>query len=105
MLFRGVARDDPPDCSSYDSDGGAEPEGRSPTVMRDQPVEQRRCESAARSDASEDETVDESAFVDGNPTGDELVGGREHDGFADAEREADADQEQNGVRDGWGQQG
>jgi hypothetical protein len=73
VLVRGVSRGVPPDRTSYDAKYRAKPEGRTPSVLSDDPCEQWRGKATACSDTGKDQPIDKPPFFYRNPTGNELV--------------------------------
>ena len=73
MIFRCVASKDPPDRTCGKADGGAEPEGGTPSLLDDDPGKQRGREATARADSSKDESIYEAALLLGYPAGDKLI--------------------------------
>ena len=72
--------------------------------MEDEPCQQWRREAAACTYSSEDESIDNPAFVLRYPAGDELVSRRVNHSFAGAQREPNGDQQHHRLGDAGGYQ-
>ncbi len=77
-----------PYCSRDDSNDGAEPERRTPTILHDNCGNDRWGKAGSDTNSTEDDAVGFSAFADWKPTFDELTRCRIHCRFACAECKA-----------------
>src|SRR5258705_3479203 len=105
MFFGSVPRGAPPDRTCDKADEGTKPEGCTPSLVSDEPCEQRRRKAASGSNPGEDEAIDEAALFGWNPARNELIGSGIDDGLAGTEGKAYSNQQQNGVSDSRGKQG
>ena len=104
MFVGRVARGYPPYCTRRKANQSAEPKRCTPSVMSNEPGKQGRGEATARANTCEDETIDEAAFLDRDPTGDKLVCRRIDDCLACTQGKPDRDQQHDGVRDARGKE-
>ena len=73
VFFRSISCDKPPHGSDNDPDNSTEPESGAPSVMCDEPREQRRRQAAARSYSGKDQAIDEATLLHGHPPRNELI--------------------------------
>src|SRR6266850_2308294 len=109
MLLRRVSREKIPRRSSDQAEESTRPKRPAPAVMHHNVRDQAWGDAGTHTDAGKYDAIGDSAFLRGNPSRDELIGGGKHDGFSGPEEKAHRRQVKNGEcdfrGDGRGQRG
>jgi len=97
MFGWSITRRHKPDRTGDQSDHGARPKGGAPTIVDHQVGDEGWRETRTSSHSGEDPAVGDSALLDRNPAGEELIRGRIDDRLACTEEKANSHEKEQGA--------